>query len=140
MPNSLPISVIVPDVVNALRNNQCAIVSAPPGTGKSTLLPLEILKNYVQDNQKILMLEPRRLAARSIAERMSDMLAEHVGNTIGYRVRFESVVGEDTRIEVLTEGILTRQLQNDNELKNVSVVIFDEFHERSINADLFLPL
>lgn len=140
MPNSLPISVIVPDVVNALRNNQCAIVSAPPGTGKSTLLPLEILKNYVQDNQKILMLEPRRLAARSIAERMSDMLAEHVGNTIGYRVRFESVVGEDTRIEVLTEGILTRQLQNDNELKNVSVVIFDEFHERSINADLALAL
>lgn len=140
MPNSLPISVIVPDVINALNNHQCAIVSAPPGTGKSTLLPLEILKKYVQDNQKILMLEPRRLAARSIAERMSDMLAEHVGNTIGYRVRFESVVGKDTRIEVLTEGILTRQLQNDNELKDVSVVIFDEFHERSINADLALAL
>jgi ATP-dependent helicase HrpB len=126
---TLPISSIVPDVVSALKNNQCIVITAPPGTGKSTLLPLEIMKNYLQnDREKILMLEPRRLAARSIATRMSDMMEERVGQTVGYRVRFESVVSDKTRIEVLTEGILTRRLQSDNELKDVSVIIFDEFH------------
>ena len=141
MPPTLPISAIVPDVVNALKTNQCVVITALPGTGKSTLLPLEILKNYIQDDRhKILMLEPRRLAARSIASRMSDMLQQRVGQTVGYRVRFESVIGDNTQIEVLTEGILTRRLQTDNELDGVSVVIFDEFHERSLNADLALAL
>ena len=108
---TLPISSIVPDVISALHNNQCIVITAPPGTGKSTLLPLEIMKNYLQDDrEKILMLEPRRLAARSIATRMSDMMEERVGQTVGYRVRFESVISDKTRIEVLTEGILTRRL------------------------------
>lgn len=137
MTPALPISAIVPDVINALKTNQCVVITAPPGTGKSTFLPLEIQK---QCDQKILMLEPRRLAARSIATRMSDMLQQRVGQTVGYRVRFESVVSDHTKIEVLTEGILTRRLQTDNELKGVSVVIFDEFHERSLNADLALAL
>ncbi len=139
---SLPISAIVPEVIEKLRDNQCVVITAPPGTGKSTLLPLEVLKKFlaVDGQDKILMLEPRRLAARSIARRMSDMLGEKVGQTVGYRVRFESVVSADTRIEVLTEGILTRMLQADNELKYVSVIIFDEFHERSLNADLALAL
>lgn len=115
---TLPISSIVPDVISALKDNQCIVITAPPGTGKSTLLPLEIMKNYLpNDREKILMLEPRRLAARSIATRMSDMMEERVGQTVGYRVRFESVVSDKTRIEVLTEGILTRRLQSDNELK-----------------------
>ncbi len=140
MTSTLPISAIVPDVIDALQGKQCVVITAPPGTGKSTLLPLEILEKFVKDNHKILMLEPRRLAARSIATRMSDMINERVGDTVGYRVRFESVVSDKTKIEVLTEGILTRQLQSDNELKDVEVVIFDEFHERSLNADLALAL
>lgn len=139
---SLPISAIVPEVIEKLRDNQCIVITAPPGTGKSTLLPIEVYRKYAlaAQNKKILMLEPRRLAARSIASRMSDMMGEKVGQTVGYRVRFESVVSADTRIEVLTEGILTRMLQTDNELKDVSVIIFDEFHERSLNADLALAL
>ncbi len=139
---SLPISAIVPEVIEKLRDNQCIVITAPPGTGKSTLLPIEVYQQFVSDDagKKILMLEPRRLAARSIASRMSDILGEKVGQTVGYRVRFESVVSDKTRIEVLTEGILTRMLQTDNELKDVSVIIFDEFHERSLNADLALAL
>ncbi|MCQ2251496.1 MAG: ATP-dependent helicase HrpB, partial [Bacteroidales bacterium] len=139
---SLPISAIVPEVIEKLRDNQCIVITAPPGTGKSTLLPIEVYQQFVSADagKKILMLEPRRLAARSIASRMSDMLGEKVGQTVGYRVRFESVVSNNTRIEVLTEGILTRMLQTDNELKDVSVIIFDEFHERSLNADLALAL
>lgn len=140
MNTTLPISAIVPDVIDALRTNQCVVITAPPGTGKSTLLPIEILNNYIDGQSKILMLEPRRLAARSIATRMADMMQQRVGQTVGYRVRFESVVSDKTQIEVLTEGILTRRLQSDNELQDVSVIIFDEFHERSLNADLALAL
>lgn len=115
------------------------MVTAPPGAGKSTLLPLSILEGLGAEG-KILMLEPRRLAARQIAERMADMLGEEVGRTVGYRVRFEKKVSSETRIEVLTEGILTRMLINDPTLEDVSVVIFDEFHERSINSDVALAL
>lgn len=115
------------------------MITAPPGAGKSTLLPLTILENLA-DNSRILMLEPRRLAARQIAERMAEMLGEEVGMTVGYRVRFEKRVSANTRIEVLTEGILTRMLTNDATLDGVGVVIFDEFHERSINSDLALTL
>ena len=136
---SLPASQIAVGVNEALHTNSSLVVTAPPGAGKSTLLPLTILSS-LSEGEKILMLEPRRLAARQIAERMAQMLGEHVGETVGYRVRFESRVSKRTRIEVLTEGILTRMIVDDATLDGVSVVIFDEFHERSINSDLALAL
>ena len=136
---SLPTSQIAVGVNDALHTNSSLVVTAPPGAGKSTLLPLTILSS-LGEGEKILMLEPRRLAARQIAERMAQMLGEQVGETIGYRVRFESRVSKRTRIEVLTEGILTRMIVDDATLDGVSVVIFDEFHERSINSDLALAL
>ncbi len=136
---SLPASQIAVGVNDALHTNSSLVVTAPPGAGKSTLLPLTILSS-LGEGEKILMLEPRRLAARQIAERMAQMLGEQVGETIGYRVRFESRVSKRTRIEVLTEGILTRMIIDDATLDGVSVVIFDEFHERSINSDLALAL
>ena len=138
--NSLPASLIANDVNETLAGNQSLVVTAPPGAGKSTLLPLTILAGLNNDGGKILMLEPRRLAARQIAERMAQMLGEEVGKTVGYRIRFENKVSKQTRIEVLTEGILTRMLVDDATLEGVSVVIFDEFHERSINSDLALAL
>ena len=136
---SLPASQIAVGVNDALHTNSSLVVTAPPGAGKSTLLPLTILSS-LGEGEKILMLEPRRLAARQIAERMAQMLGEQVGETIGYRVRFESRVSKRTRIEVLTEGILTRMIVDNATLDGVSVVIFDEFHERSINSDLALAL
>lgn len=136
---SLPASQIAVGVNEALHTNSSLVVTAPPGAGKSTLLPLTILSS-LGEGEKILMLEPRRLAARQIAERMAQMLGEQVGETIGYRVRFESRVSKRTRIEMLTEGILTRMIVDDATLDGVSVVIFDEFHERSINSDLALAL
>ena len=136
---SLPASQIAVGVNEALHTNSSLVVTAPPGAGKSTLLPLTILSS-LGEGEKILILEPRRLAARQIAERMAQMLGEQVGETVGYRVRFESRVSKRTRIEVLTEGILTRMIVDDATLDGVSVVIFDEFHERSINSDLALAL
>ena len=136
---SLPASQIAVGVNEALHTNSSLVVTAPPGAGKSTLLPLTILSS-LGEGEKILMLEPRRLAARQIAERMAQMLGEQVSETVGYRVRFESRVSKRTRIEVLTEGILTRMIVDDATLDGVSVVIFDEFHERSINSDLALAL
>ena len=136
---SLPASQIAVGVNEALHTNSSLVVTAPPGAGKSTLLPLTILSS-LGEGEKILMLEPRRLAVRQIAERMAQMLGEQVGETVGYRVRFESRVSKRTRIEVLTEGILTRMIVDDATLDGVSVVIFDEFHERSINSDLALAL
>lgn len=138
--HSLPASLIANDVNESLADNQALVVTAPPGAGKSTLLPLTILAGFLENGRKILMLEPRRLAARQIAERMAQMLNEPVGKTVGYRVRFESKVSKQTRIEVLTEGILTRMLIDDPTLDGVDVIIFDEFHERSINSDLALAL
>ena len=129
----------IADAINStLKESANLVVTAPPGAGKSTVLPLTLLGATPQG--KILMLEPRRLAARQIAERMASILGESVGNTVGYRVRFENKVSSETRIEVLTEGILTRMLIHDATLEGVSAVIFDEFHERSINSDLALAL
>ena len=136
---SLPASLIADDVNSALQTHHSLVITAPPGAGKSTLLPLTILSS-LGEGEKILMLEPRRLAARQIAERMAQILGETAGETVGYRVRFESKVSKRTRIEVLTEGILTRMLVDDATLDGVSIVIFDEFHERSINSDLALAL
>ncbi|OHX64379.1 ATP-dependent helicase HrpB [Flammeovirga pacifica] len=137
---SLPVKEIIPEVLQKLSHQNTLILKAPPGAGKSTLLPLALLEEEWLGNQKILMLEPRRLAAKSIAERMSDMLGEKVGNTVGYRVRFDTKVSENTKIEVVTEGILTRMIHHDNTLENIGLVIFDEFHERSIHADVAMAL
>lgn len=116
------------------------IVQAPPGAGKSTILPLELLHEPWLEGKKIILLEPRRLAARSVAQRMADLLGEAVGKTVGYRIRFENNVSKATRIEVVTEGILTRMLQTDSALSDVGLVLFDEFHERSLQADSALVL
>jgi ATP-dependent helicase HrpB len=136
----LPIHEIIPELRSKFEGSSVIILQAPPGAGKSTVLPLELLNEHWLSGKKILMLEPRRLAARSVANRMADLLNEDLAETIGYRIRFENRVGVKTRIEVVTEGILTRMLQNDNALENVGLVIFDEFHERSLNADLALAL
>lgn len=134
----MPASQIARRVNEELGRHNNLVVTAPPGAGKSTLLPLTILKGMASG--KVLMLEPRRLAARQIACRMAEILGEPVGQTVGYRVRFESKVSVHTRIEVLTEGILTRMLVDDATLDGVEVVVFDEFHERSLHSDLALAL
>lgn len=135
----LPIDPILPELVSALRSHGRAVLQAPPGAGKTTRVPLALLKAGIAPG-RILMLEPRRLAARAAAERMAETLGEHPGQTIGYRVRGDSKVGSDTQVEVVTEGILTRMLQDNPELPGIGAVIFDEFHERSLNADLGLAL
>ncbi|MCU4173574.1 ATP-dependent helicase HrpB [Carboxylicivirga sp. N1Y90] len=136
----LPITEVIDEVKEHLSSTNTLIVNAPPGAGKSTLLPLALLEDARQKGQKIIMLEPRRLAAKTIAMRMSELLGEKVGQTVGYRIRFDNVIGPDTIIEVVTEGILTRMLQSDGALEGVGMVIFDEFHERSIFADVALAL
>ncbi|GAA0893302.1 ATP-dependent helicase HrpB [Fulvivirga kasyanovii] len=136
----LPVADIISEVRESLQKENTLIVNAPPGAGKSTLLPLALLNEPWLEGKKILMLEPRRLAARSIASRMSDLLNDEVGKTVGYRIRFENRTSADTQIEVLTEGILTRMIHSDNALEGVGLVIFDEFHERSIHADVALAL
>lgn len=136
----LPVKEIIPNVLLQLTQNPTLIIKAPPGAGKSTLIPLAFLNEAWLQGKKIVMLEPRRLAAKAIAARMAQLLGEEVGKTVGYRVRFENKTSEHTKIEVLTEGILTRMLQTDNTLEDIGVVIFDEFHERSIHADLAMAL
>lgn len=138
--SDLPIIEIVPAIRRHLVEHNTLIVNAPPGAGKSTMLPLLLLDEPWLEGKKILMLEPRRLAARAIASYMADQLGETTGQRVGYRIRFERMVSDQTRIEVVTEGILTRMMQNDNALDGVGMVIFDEFHERSIHADLGLAL
>ncbi len=136
----LPVKEIISETREHLADENTLIISAPPGAGKSTLLPLALMEEVWLKGQKILMLEPRRLAAKSIAMRMASLIGEEVGQHIGYRIRFEKRVSKETRIEVLTEGILTRMLQSDNALEGVGMVIFDEIHERSLHADLALAL
>jgi ATP-dependent helicase HrpB len=137
---TLPIESVLPELKAAFRTHLELVLEAPPGAGKTTGVPLALLAEPWLDGQKIIMLEPRRLAARAAAERMAQMLGEPVGRTVGYRVRLDSCVSRDTRIEVVTEGILTRMLQSDPSLEGVGLVIFDEFHERSLDADLGLAL
>ena len=136
----LPIDEVLPALRQALRERHEAVLEAPPGAGKTTRVPLALLNEPWLAGQKIVMLEPRRLAARAAAERLASELGEKVGETVGYRIRLDSKVGPNTRIEVVTEGILTRRLQHDPALEGVGLLIFDEFHERSLDADLALAL
>ena len=129
----LPAYSIAEEVNKALGNHSSVVITAPPGAGKSTVLPLTILEGM---KGKGIVLEPRRLAARQIAERMASLLDESVGETVGYRMRFETKVSPRTRLEVITEGILTRMLVSDPTLDGVDFVIFDEFHERSLASGL----
>ena len=139
-PLGLPIDAVLDDLRRALSQNSNVILEALPGAGKTTGIPLALLDEPWFAGQKMLVLAPRRLAARAAATRMSRLLNEDVGKTVGYRVRMESRVGPKTRIEVVTEGVLTRMLQRDPSLEGVGLVIFDEFHERSLDADLGLAL
>ncbi|MBI2722376.1 MAG: ATP-dependent helicase HrpB [Bacteroidetes bacterium] len=136
----LPVTAIIPQVRDYLKDNNTLIVNAPPGAGKSTLLPLALIEEVWLQDKKILMLEPRRLAVKTIAARMSSLWGNTIGETIGYRIRFENKVSNKTKIEVVTEGILTRMLHSDNALEDFGLIIFDEFHERSLHADLALAL
>ncbi|HCW67803.1 MAG TPA: ATP-dependent helicase HrpB, partial [Thalassospira lucentensis] len=136
----LPIDSVLPDVCSVLERGTNAVLQAPPGAGKTTKVPLALLDAKWRGDQKIIMLEPRRLAARAAARRMAHLLGENVGERVGYRVRFDSKVSAKTKIEVVTEGILVRMIQDDPELSGVGAVIFDEFHERSLDADLGLAL
>ncbi|HTF80883.1 MAG TPA: DEAD/DEAH box helicase, partial [Cytophagales bacterium] len=132
----VPVTEIILQIRKHLSEHNTLIVNAPPGAGKSTLVPLALYQEAWLKGQKIVMLEPRRLAAKTIAQRMASLLGEAVGQTVGYRIRFETRISEETRIEVVTEGILTRMIHSDNGLSGIGIVIFDEFHERSIHADV----
>jgi ATP-dependent helicase HrpB len=136
----LPIHTILPQLLTALCHQRIVVLAAPPGSGKTTGVPLALLNEEWLRGSSILILEPRRLAARMAAQRMAQVLGEGVGQQVGYRVRFDNQVSATTRIEVVTEGILTRRLQHDPELAGVGLIVFDEFHERSIHADLALSL
>ena len=136
----LPIDVVLDQLARTLEGHNAAVLVAPPGAGKTTRVPLALLDAPWAKSKKIIVLEPRRIAARASAERMAHTLGERVGETVGYRVRFGSKVSRATRIEVVTEGIFTRQILDDPELNGVAAVLFDEFHERSLDADLGLAL
>jgi ATP-dependent helicase HrpB len=136
----LPIDVALPELTAALRGSNCAVLVAPPGAGKTTRVPLVLIDEPWAKDKKILVLEPRRLAARAAAARMAATLGEKVGDTVGLRVRFGSQVSKSTRIEVITEGIFTRLILDDPSLDGIAAVLFDEFHERSLDADLGLAL
>ncbi len=134
-----PIEFVIPDVINQLKAHNTVVLQAPPGAGKSTILPLALMEHHAQE-KKILMLEPRRLAARSVALRMSELITEDIGQSVGYRIRFDNMISSRTKLEVVTEGVLVSMLHADPALEDYSMVIFDEFHERSLYADLGLAL
>lgn len=136
---SLPVAAVVPELLTALDNSSQVLLTAPTGAGKSTWLPLRLLE-HGGIKGRIILLEPRRLAARNVAQRLAELLNEKPGETVGYRMRAQSCVGPQTRLEVVTEGVLTRMIQRDPELTGVGLVILDEFHERSLQADLALAL
>ncbi len=136
----LPVSHVLPDIGAALGKQKRAVLSAPPGAGKTTLVPLHLLGEAWRGEGKIILLEPRRLAARAAASRMASLLGEQVGETVGYRMRLDNRISAKTRIEVVTEGVFARMILDDPELSGVSTVIFDEFHERSLDADFGLAL
>src|SRR5688572_16681191 len=136
----LPVEEVLPDLRAALAARGEAVLVAPPGAGKTTRIPPALLQEAWAQAGKIVLLSPRRIAARAAAARMAFERGEHVGDTIGYRVRLDSRIGPKTRIEVVTEGVFTRMVLDDAELKGVAAVLFDEFHERSLEGDLGLAL
>ena len=136
----LPINEVIDEIKSTLNKENTLIINAPPGAGKSTIVPIALYDEEWLVGKKILMLEPRRLAARTIAERMSSLMGESVGTTVGYRIRFDNKISQATRVEILTEGILTRMIHADQTLEDIGMVIFDEFHERSIYADVAMAL
>lgn len=138
--SSLPVDAVLPPLAKALSRHLSAVLVAEPGAGKTTRVPLSLLRAPWMSSRRIVMLEPRRLAARRAAEYMAGQLGESVGTTVGYRIRGDAKVGRDTRVEIVTEGILTRMLLSEQDLPGVGLVIFDEFHERSIHADVGLAL
>ncbi|MBE3759170.1 ATP-dependent helicase HrpB [Vibrio parahaemolyticus] len=137
--SQLPIEAVMPQLLTAVKHQHQVILKAAPGAGKSTYFPLQLIQNQVVTG-KVIMLEPRRLAARSIARYLAEQLGEQVGQRVGYRVRGETKVSASTQLEIVTEGVMTRMIQNDPELDGVDLLIFDEFHERSIHADTALAL
>ncbi|HUN72971.1 MAG TPA: ATP-dependent helicase HrpB, partial [Steroidobacteraceae bacterium] len=138
--SGLPIDEALPALLAALSGTRNVVLQAPPGAGKSTVVPLALLDEPWMLGKRLIVLEPRRLAARAVAQRMAATLGEPVGRTVGWRMRFDTRVSRDTRIEVVTEGVLTRMLQSDPALEGIALVIFDEFHERSLQGDLGLAL
>ncbi|HZO24335.1 MAG TPA: DEAD/DEAH box helicase, partial [Steroidobacteraceae bacterium] len=140
MRSGFPIDEALPALSRALATHCSVVLQAPPGAGKSTVVPLALLEQPWMLGKRIIMLEPRRLAARAVAQRMSWTLREDIGRTVGYRMRMDTRVSSQTRIEVVTEGVLSRLLHADPALEGVGAVLFDEFHERSLQADLGLAL
>ncbi|HCG8600640.1 TPA: ATP-dependent helicase HrpB [Vibrio parahaemolyticus] len=137
--SQLPIEAVMPQLLTAVKHQHQVILKAAPGAGKSTYFPLQLIQNQVVTG-KVIMLEPRRLAARNIARYLAEQLGEQVGQRVGYRVRGETKISASTQLEIVTEGVMTRMIQNDPELDGVDLLIFDEFHERSIQADTALAL
>ena len=136
----LPIDDVLAQLTAVLDSQRNAVLVAPPGAGKSTIVPLELLQASWLAGQRILVLEPRRIAARAVAARMASLVGEALGETVGVRARLGTRVGPRTRVEVITEGVFTRMVIDDPSLAGVGVVIFDEFHERSLDADFGLAL
>ena len=138
--SKLPVLNVIEKLKSTVSKHPISLLNAPPGAGKSTIVPIALLDEPWLNDKKIIVLEPRRLATKTIACRLAENIGEEVGNTIGYRIRFEVKISKKTKIEVVTEGILTRILQADSALQEVGLVIFDEFHERNIHSDLALAL
>jgi ATP-dependent helicase HrpB len=138
--NRLPIEDVLPELRAALSQGSYALLTAPPGAGKTTGVPLALLDEPWLAGRKVVMLEPRRLAARAAAQRLAALLREPIGATVGYRMRMDSKVGPSTRVEVVTEGVLTRLLIGDPGLEGYGGILFDEFHERSLQGDTGLAL
>src|SRR5689334_5392085 len=137
---ALPIDPLLPEIVATLRKAPALVLEAPPGAGKTTRVPRALLEADVAPGKEIVVLQPRRLPTRLAAARVAEELGERVGETIGYQVRFEDVRGPKTRLSFVTEGVLGRRLLSDPTLRDVSVVVLDEFHERHLSADISLAL
>ena len=137
---SLPIHEVLQDIKDSLNSNQTLILEAPPGAGKSTVVPISLLGETWLGDKIIIMLEPRRVAARMVATQMANLIGEEVGKSVGYQVKMDSCFTKETKILLVTEAILVRKLQSNQTLDDTAMIIFDEFHERSIHTDLSLAL